>query len=497
MDKIKLLILEDLATDAEIVLRTLEQSGLYFMAIVARNKGEFISAIEHNSFDAILADNTLPQFSAGEAIEINHRKNITTPFILVTGSISEEYAVEVMKKGACDYILKDRLHRLPNAVLSAVHNYRLEHERKKHLQHIIDNESLLKEAAEIAHFGSWETDVPNRVNRWSDENYRILGYEPGETRPGMENFLLSVHPEDRAYVKQTIEDTILHFDRKKYSCRILDKNGYTKHIHAEIVIKRDENGKVIRMNGFNWDVTEAKEADLKEKKISADLMQRNKDLEQFAYIISHNLRAPVANIVGLSNLMAEDDITLDERNMFLKDVVVSVKKIDDIIRDLNHILQVKHHSNDNKETVHFQTLVDDIKIILGDYLNNKNVFIKCDFSEIAEMKTLKSYLHSIFYNLISNSIKFRQPNQPALIEIKSSNQKDKIVLSFKDNSMGIDLDKHGGKLFGLYKRFHTDYAEGKGMGLYMVKSQVDTLGGKISVNSKINEGTEFFIEFYA
>jgi signal transduction histidine kinase len=126
--------------------------------------------------------------------------------------------------------------------------------------------------------------------------------------------------------------------------------------------------------------------------------------------------------------------------------------------------------------------------------DKNNIVINCDFSEIDEFLTLKSYLYSIFYNLISNSIKYRQQLIPGIIDIKSRLVKEKIELIFTDNGMGIDLQKKGEEVFGLYKRFHTDI-EGKGMGLFMVKTQVETLGGKISIQSEVNKGTEFTIEF--
>jgi signal transduction histidine kinase len=108
--------------------------------------------------------------------------------------------------------------------------------------------------------------------------------------------------------------------------------------------------------------------------------------------------------------------------------------------------------------------------------------------------TLKSYLYSIFYNLISNSIKFRQKQVPCIIEIKSNLLKNNVELIFTDNGMGIDLKKKGDHIFGLYKRFHP-HTEGKGMGLFMVKTQVETLSGKISIESEVNKGTQFRIEF--
>ena len=101
----------------------------------------------------------------------------------------------------------------------------------------------------------------------------------------------------------------------------------------------------------------------------------------------------------------------------------------------------------------------------------------------------------IFYKLISNSIKYKQSGLAPVIEIKSRKLADKIELSFKDNSIGMDLETKSEQIFGLYKRFHPQHAEGKGMGLFMVKTQVETLGGKISVQSKVNVGTEFKIEF--
>jgi signal transduction histidine kinase len=108
--------------------------------------------------------------------------------------------------------------------------------------------------------------------------------------------------------------------------------------------------------------------------------------------------------------------------------------------------------------------------------------------------SLKSYVYSIFYNLISNSIKYKKPDICPVIEIKSVRREDKIELLFKDNGRGIDLKKSGQHVFGLYKRFHWD-VEGKGVGLFTVKTQVEALGGKISIKSEVNKGTEFKILF--
>lgn len=242
------------------------------------------------------------------------------------------------------------------------------------------------------------------------------------------------------------------------------------------------------------DVTERKMSELQRQKITHDLLQRNKAQEQFTYIVSHNLRSPVANIMGVTKLLQENDLTEDEKDLMMQGLVSSAKKLDEVITDLNQILQVKRDVRENKEIIKFTEIVKDVELTIGEWIKKEEVKISTDFSEVNEMLTLKSYMNSIFYNLISNSVKYRRLGIPAIIEIKSSIKNGNIQLTFKDNGMGIDLEKKGDQVFGLYKRFHT-FVEGRGMGLYMVKTQVETLGGKIGLNSKVNEGTEFIIDF--
>ena len=231
------------------------------------------------------------------------------------------------------------------------------------------------------------------------------------------------------------------------------------------------------------------------EKMTADLIQRNKDLEQFTYIISHNLRAPVANIIGLSYRLQQVDLPDDIKKQIVSGLSTSVNKLDEVIRDLNDILKVRQKVDESKQLISLTQFASDIHLSIEKMVENENADIVWDFTEADEIITIKSYLHSIFYNLISNSLKYRQPGIPPVIKIKSQKLNNKIVLLFKDNGLGIDLAKLSDQVFGLYKRFHTDRAEGKGIGLYMVKTQVESMGGKISINSEVNKGTEFKIEF--
>ncbi len=322
---------------------------------------------------------------------------------------------------------------------------------------------------------------------------KVLGYTEEE---GMNlNMFTIMHPDDVA----TVEPAWLQMLAGRgppvpvITCRIWHKNGtwrWMEGILTNLMLDSSINGIV---NNFR-DITEKKLAALERAKMVNDLMLRNTELEQFGYIISHNLRAPVANIIGASSALNEPDLSTEDKDILNKGINTSVIKLDNIVKDLNHILQVKSNINQPKETVHFSVLIDDIKISIQNLIDKHHVEISCDFSEVDEFVTLKPYLYSIFYNLISNSIKYRRQQTHTTIEIKSRLEKNKMELIFTDNGMGINLKKSGGDIFGLYKRFH-HHIEGKGMGLFMVKTQVETIGGKISVQSIENEGTVFTIEF--
>ena len=489
---LKILHLEDSATDAELIRRELKKGSVLFETRVVETKDEFVKALSEYSPDIILSDHSLPSFNSLEALKIVREKGMNIPFILLTATVSEEFAADIMKEGADDYILKDRFQRLPNAVMNAIEKYNSEIDRQKFLEEIIANEALMKEAERLAHFGSWQIDPIQGTVKWSDETYSILGYEPGEVKPGNENFLKNIHPEDKNLVKEIIERT--ESDSRKFQFRVKVDKNLLKYVSSELVISRNEQGEITRIIGFVQDITEAKEVEDSLKKLTNELILHNKNLEQFAYIVSHNLRAPVANIMGISDALQHIDLSDIEKDVMMEGLFSSVKKLDDIIRDLNDILQVKREISEKKETVRFSEILNDIKSSIDSLLEREAVEIKCDFSEVDEILTLKSYMYSIFYNLISNSIKYRQSGVKPLIKIKSRRLKNKIELYFNDNGMGIDLKRKGEQVFGLYKRFHT-HTEGKGLGLFMTKIQVETLGGKIGISSELNKGTEFKIEF--
>lgn len=240
-------------------------------------------------------------------------------------------------------------------------------------------------------------------------------------------------------------------------------------------------------------ITGKKNADLEREKMTADLIRRNMDLEQFTYIVSHNLRAPVANIKGLADLLKDNDVAQGETEAVKEALSVSADKLDDVIVDLNNILQISNCANETTELVSLPQVIEQIRANLKLLINENHAEIRCNFHKINHIFGIRSYVYSILQNLITNSIKYRRNKVPPVIQIEARISGDFVQLCLRDNGKGMDLKKVGDHIFGLYKRFDLS-VDGKGMGLFMVKTQVVLLGGKISVHSEIDKGTEFQIE---
>ncbi len=285
---------------------------------------------------------------------------------------------------------------------------------------------------------------------------------------------------------------VLNGESVRFETEHFHKNGNIVSLAVSSSLIQFANESYIQ--AFHTDITEQKKTENLREKITDDLIRRNKDLEQFTYIVSHNLRAPVANIKGSSTILQSVELEESDKMEMINGLHHSVLKMENVIIDLNQILKIRNNINEKYENINFSELVNEIKMSLTDQISFEKFEIKCDFKECDTFYSLRSYIYSIFHNLISNSIKYKRDIEKSDIKIKTHKFFDRLSISFKDNGLGIDLEKKGDQVFGLYKRFHQDI-DGKGMGLYMVKTQVETLGGTIKINSKVNEGTEFIIEF--
>ncbi|MCS6795904.1 MAG: 7TM diverse intracellular signaling domain-containing protein [Raineya sp.] len=227
------------------------------------------------------------------------------------------------------------------------------------------------------------------------------------------------------------------------------------------------------------------------KKANLELANQNTQLEQFAFITAHNLRSPVAQLLGLTSLFNSENPADPVNAEIIQHIRKATLAMQQTLQDLNEILEIRKGKNQKLELMNFAEMIE--QVWEDNFKEEKEVDLRLNL-QVKEINFVKSYLKSILYNFISNAIKYRHPNRNPIIYISTRETSDEIVLTIQDNGVGIDLKKHRQKLFGLYQRFHLD-KEGKGMGLYLCKTQVEALGGRIEVQSEVGIGTKFDIYF--
>ena len=215
---------------------------------------------------------------------------------------------------------------------------------------------------------------------------------------------------------------------------------------------------------------------------------------QFTYIVSHNLRAPVANLMGLVDFYEPGASDTTENDLLFGQVNLSVHRLDQILRDLNEVLTISDQSKLSREPIDVNSLLEHIVHDLHQTHKGVDFSVHIDISATPLLQSSRAYYGSIFYNLLSNAVKYRDYHRPCIIHISSTARDNRVVFKVSDNGIGIDLQRYGDKVFGLYKRFHGNTVEGTGLGLNLVKTQVEALGGTILISSEPGVGTTFTID---
>jgi nitrogen-specific signal transduction histidine kinase len=254
-----------------------------------------------------------------------------------------------------------------------------------------------------------------------------------------------------------------------------------------------EDDKVLFLYGCGVDISKQKKIEKSLEKSIEDLKRQNKLLNQFSYVTSHNLRSHSSNLLGLSSVL---DMFKEEPEK-LYEVLDKIKKVtinlDTTLRDLNSVLSVEKLDGE-LSAVNLPRFCNEIIEVLAQEIADSNVEISTDF-KVQEVLISRGNLGSIIQNLISNAIKYSSPERRGTIILSSTASEDtqEVQIGVEDNGIGIDLDRFGAKLFQLYQRFSPDFADGKGIGLFLVRSQVQSIGGKIDVQSELGKGTKFTI----
>ncbi|WP_192821396.1 PAS domain-containing sensor histidine kinase [Rufibacter sp. LB8] len=237
-------------------------------------------------------------------------------------------------------------------------------------------------------------------------------------------------------------------------------------------------------------ITDQKIAEEERIKLTDELLRRNHHLQQFTYIVSHNLRSPVANILGLTSLLSSGG-NVDMQKGLTDRLKLTAQNLDAIIRDLNDLLSLQGGLLEARDKVSLATVVDQaLQGLPADSIQE----VQVELNGIDEIDSVRSYVSSIVSNLLSNAVKYKSLDRPLQIKITAhwTEENRQLCLAVTDNGLGINLEKEGKNLFGLYKRFHFHVA-GRGLGLYLVKTQAEAMGGSVRVESTPGAGSTFYV----
>ncbi|AKD05160.1 hypothetical protein PKOR_21410 [Pontibacter korlensis] len=333
-------------------------------------------------------------------------------------------------------------------------------------------------------------DADSRIEWVNDGFCRLTGYSRDEVLGLKPSDILQGPDTDPKVSKRILEKykTLEPFSEEVLNYR---KSGEKLWFYIDVTPIFDQEGKLVNYIAIETDITEKKEAEAKLVKLADDLYKHNLDLQQFTYIISHNLRAPVANALGLTQLMNKLPKDSATYHTALQKLQGSIQQLDTVVKDINHILSLRDSGRvSTREQVSLAQVCQDVLDHLGEEIQHIGANIKIDIAPEHCLLSIRAYLYSILYNLVTNSLKYRSEKRQLTLTIATERDKRGYVLTVRDNGLGMEMHLVQNHLFQLYKRFHPNIY-GKGIGLFLVKTQVQALSGKIEVESAPEAGTTF------
>jgi PAS domain S-box-containing protein len=357
---------------------------------------------------------------------------------------------------------------------------------------LIENETRFRNLIENSHDIAFQFTLDGKLTYLSPAFEKILGYKIEDKLGG--KFDPMVHPDDVPKLYSELEKRVQNREQLTYyEYRVLDSKGkylwFSGNFSAKI-----ENNKVVGFQGFTKYIHKKKIQELKEKELVKQITNQNEQLKNYAKIVSHNLRTHAQNISITTEMLKVNDPQLTERLHFQL-LEKSTKSFSSTIEDLTEIAKLNLGEKLPFENICIENKVKKVISIVGNLAEAKGVKIMFDDSKEHYIKGIRVYLESVITNLITNAIKYADAEKEnSFVKIEIWEDSETIFIAFKDNGLGIDLEKNKSKIFSLYKTFHGN-KDARGIGLFITKNQVEAMGGSILVESTPKIGSTFTLAF--
>jgi PAS domain S-box-containing protein len=539
---LRVLIIEDSENDAELLLRKLRQGGFEPLHARVETAEEMGAALSSGAWDIILSDYKLPRFTGLQALALFMETGLNIPFLMVSGNIGEDTAVETMKAGAHDYIMKDRLQRLVPAIrreLKDAEERRLRKQAEEELQRAFKKQRELTFIINHSPATAW---LWRAVAGWPVEyvsdSVAEFGYTPDDFTSGRVTFASIIHPEDMPRVGAEVEEfTKAGRSNFNQEYRIVTGSGDIRWIDDRTWIRKDADGKVTHYQGITIDITDRKQAEeallkkheeleaahveLKQAQVHVIQQEKMASIGQLAAGITHEINNPMSFITGNLGILRTylegitKTIAMQEeiaRSHAPPEVLETLQvlrknlKIDYILKDVGHLIDqslegaervrkivsdLKTFSRVEEEAYMIEDInaaLDSTITIVWNEIKYKAELVK-EFGELPLTSCNISHLNQVFMNLLVNAAQAIE--KWGKITVRTWTQGDDIYVSVADTGNGIpEKDR---KL--IFEPFFTTKLAGKGTGLGLSISSdiVRRHNGDITVKSKVGEGTTFTV----
>jgi PAS domain S-box-containing protein len=363
-----------------------------------------------------------------------------------------------------------------------------------------------QKVSEATHDAIWDWDIAGNTLFWSSHYESHYGYNYKGLGVPLDMWSKNIHPDDATWVLETLNQLLLPSSTENsWFCeyRFRHAQGHYVHVQDKGVVIRDDKNNPIRMVGAMRDITFEKETEIQLNELNKELNQKvfalaksNEELEQFAYVASHDLQEPLRMVTGfLYQLKNRYGNQLDEKaNLYIHYAVDGAERMKTIILDLLEFSRAgKLLEETSFSLVELNEVIKDVQIILKNEIEMTQASIQ--FTDLPAMKGSPSMFRQIFQNLISNSLKYKKDAINPVIQISTEHTDHGIRILVQDNGIGINPSYHH-KIFEIFQRLHSrEKYTGTGIGLAIVKKIVESMGGKIYVESQEGEGAVFVLEF--
>lgn len=347
------------------------------------------------------------------------------------------------------------------------------------------------EIGRIAKLGSWEIDVATMNLHFSKEMYEIFGLND-EVNITLNEAVSFIEPPYRPALNQAIQHAIELCKPYDLEVQFRTAKNNVIWVRTKGVPVLNNTGKCTMLRGIFQDIDSIKTKGITMQSSINLLDDQNKRLQNFAYIVSHNLRSHSGNLKFMVNLFEESSHHEDRAEIFSHIKTIS-ESLSATMGHLDEIVKIQSEITRERKAVDFKTIFNNVLLALQTNITATGANITTNFNDCPQIDYIPAYLESIFQNLLTNALKYKHPDRNPVIKTATQKIGNEVYLTFEDNGVGIDMARYGDQLFGMYKTFHQN-ADAKGIGLFITRNQVEALGGKIQVESTVNVGTKFTIK---